>query len=229
MEMKRLDLKMRRKEVLDQLIGMPKLLNFPQIKKLEDEYPKPFIHHIARSELQKLRDLILNSDENTLEIIDTEPKLLADKIADRIRIKLKQSVAPAINAAGIILHTALGRAPLCQEAQQAIATAIRNYCSLAIDRDTGKRGDRYAHVEELLCYLTGAESALVVNNNAGATLLVLNTLAFEKEVIISRGQLIEIGGSFRIPDVMKRSGARMIEVGTTNKTHLRDYEDAVTE
>lgn len=229
MEKKKADLEVKRKEVLDKLIGMPKLLNFPQIKKLEDQYPTLFIHHIARSELQKLRDMVLTSDETILETIDTEPNLLADNIAKHIQIKLKQSVAPAINAAGIILHTALGRAPLCREAQQAIASAIQNYCSLAIDRDTGKRGDRYAHVEELICYLTGAEAALVVNNNAGATLLVLNTLAFEKEVIISRGQLIEIGGSFRIPDIMKRSGATMIDVGTTNKTHLRDYQDAITE
>jgi L-seryl-tRNA(Ser) seleniumtransferase len=229
MEKKKTDLEVKRKEVLDKLIGMPKLLNFPQIKKLEEQYPTLFIHHIARSELQKLRDMVLTSDEITLETIDGEPNLLADTIAKHIQIKLKQSVAPAINAAGIILHTALGRAPLSEEAQDAVAMAIQNYCSLAIDRDSGKRGDRYAHVEELICYLTGAEAALVVNNNAGATLLVLNTVAFEKEVIISRGQLIEIGGSFRIPDIMKRSGARMIDVGTTNKTHLRDYRDAITE
>ncbi|OGB65652.1 MAG: L-seryl-tRNA(Sec) selenium transferase [Caldithrix sp. RBG_13_44_9] len=229
MENKKTDLEVKRNKILDQLIGMPRLLNYPQINQLGADYPTAFVHHIARFELQRLRDTILTADKNTLDIIDTEPSLLADTIAHHIKIKLKQSVAPAINAAGIILHTALGRAPLCQEAQQAIATAIQNYCTLAIDRDTGKRGDRYAHIEELLCFLTGAEAALVVNNNAGATLLALNTLASDKEVIISRGQLIEIGGSFRIPDVMKRSGARMKEVGTTNKTHLRDYQDAITE
>ena len=115
MEKKKADLEVKRKEVLDKLIGMPKLLNFPQIKKLEDQYPTLFIHHIARSELQKLRDMVLTSDETILETIDTEPNLLTDNIAKHIQIKLKQSVAPAINAAGIILHTALGRADLLSD------------------------------------------------------------------------------------------------------------------
>ena len=218
-----------RNALLDQLIGMPRLLNYPQIKALDEAYPRPFIIDITREELQNLRDRILATEESALHQINIDPNLLAEKIADRIRLQFRQSVSPAINAAGIILHTALGRAPLCQEAQDAIASAIKNYCTLAIDRDTGKRGDRYAHVEGLLCYLTGAEAALVVNNNAGATMLVLNTLAMGREAIISRGQLIEIGGSFRIPDVMNRSGAIMVEVGTTNKSHLWDYERAITE
>lgn len=219
-----------RNKLLDQLIGIPKLLNYPPIIALgEDEYPRPFIIDTTRIELQKLRERILAAKAEELDQIDIEPNLLAEKIAIRIRFQFKPSVAPAINAAGIILHTALGRAPLCQEAQDAIAKAIKNYCTLAIDRSSGKRGDRYVHVEGLLCYLTGAEAALVVNNNAGATMLVLNTMAFGREVVISRGQLIEIGGSFRIPDVMKRSGAIMVEVGTTNKTHPWDYGRAVTE
>ncbi|MCI0494799.1 L-seryl-tRNA(Sec) selenium transferase [candidate division KSB1 bacterium] len=225
-----MELENKRKTLLDQLIGMPKLLNYPQIKALDDNsFPKPFIIDITRFELQKLRDRILAANEADLQQINIDPDLLAHKIANRIRFQFKPSVAQAINAAGIILHTALGRAPLCQEAQDAIASAIKNYCTLAIDRQTGKRGDRYAHVEELLCYLAGAESAMVVNNNAGATMLVLNSMAFGREVIISRGQLIEIGGSFRIPDIMKRSGALMVDVGTTNKTHLYDYERAISE
>ena len=219
-----------RNHLLDQLIGIPKLLNYPQIKTLdEDDYPRPFIIDVTREELQNLRDQILSTEAEELGQIEIEPGLLAEKVANRIRRQFKPSVAPAINAAGIILHTALGRAPLCQEAQDAIADAIKNYCTLAIDRKSGKRGDRYVHVEELLCYLTGAEAGLVVNNNAGATMLVLNTMAFGREVVISRGQLIEIGGSFRIPDVMKRSGAIMNDVGTTNKTHPWDYERAITE
>ncbi|MDZ7340529.1 MAG: L-seryl-tRNA(Sec) selenium transferase, partial [candidate division KSB1 bacterium] len=152
-----------RQSMLDQLIGMPKLLNLPPIKALNANYPRTYIIDITRAELQKLRDRILAASEAELPHISIEPNLLAEKIAQRIRLQFKPSVAPAINAAGIILHTALGRAPLCQEAQQAIANAIKNYCTLAIDRKTGKRGDRYAHVEELLCYLTGAEAAMVVN------------------------------------------------------------------
>ncbi len=219
-----------RNHLLDQLIGVQELLNYPQLKALDEaEYPQTFIIDVTRAELQKLRDRILAAEIKELHEIDIDPNLLAKKIANRIQLQFKPSVAPAINAAGIILHTALGRAPLCQEAQEAIAKAIKNYCTLAIDRSTGKRGDRYAHVEELLYYLTGAEAAVVVNNNAGATMLVLNTLAFGREVVISRGQLIEIGGSFRIPDVMKRSGVIMVEVGTTNKTHPWDYERAITE
>jgi len=219
-----------RNHLLDQLIGIPKLLNYPQIKALdEDDYPRPFIIKVTSAELQKIRDQILSAKADELDQIEIEPGVLAEKIADRIRRQFKPSVAPAINAAGIILHNALGRASLCQEAQDAIAHAIKNYCTLAIDRATGKRGDRYVHVDELLCHLTGAEAAVVVNNNAGATMLVLNTMAFGREVVISRGQLIEIGGSFRLPEVMKRSGAIMVEVGTTNKTHPWDYERAITE
>ena len=219
-----------RNHLLDQLIGVPELLDYPQIKALdEDEYPRTFIVGVTRDELQKLHDRIIAAAMEDLHQIDIDPNLLADTIANRIRLQFKPSVKPAINAAGVILHTALGRAPLCQEAQDAIVDAIKNYCTLAIDRKTGKRKDRYAHVEELLCYLTGAEAAVVVNNNAGATMLVLNTLAFGREVVISRGELIEIGGSFRIPDVIKKSGAIMVDVGTTNKTHPGDYERVINE
>ena len=219
----------QRNILLDQLIDIPKLLNYPKIKELENQYPKQFITDMTRNEREKLRESIILADEQELQNINIDSELLVEKIAYKIRFQFKPSVAPAINAAGIILHTALGRAPLCQEAQDAIAATIKNYCTLAIDRKTGKRGDRFAHVEELLCYLTGAEAAAVVNNNAGATMLVLNTMANGKEVIISRGQLIEIGGSYRIPDVISQSGAIMVEVGTTNKTHLWDYQNAVTE
>jgi L-seryl-tRNA(Ser) seleniumtransferase len=132
-----------------------------------------------------------------------------------------------INATGVVIHTNLGRAPLHPSAIEHLIEISKTYSNLEYDLDRGERGSRYAHVEEILCRLSGAESALVVNNNAGAVLLVLNTLAEGKEVIVSRGELVEIGGAFRIPDVMKRSGALLREVGTTNRTHFNDYQKAI--
>jgi L-seryl-tRNA(Ser) seleniumtransferase len=132
-----------------------------------------------------------------------------------------------INATGVILHTGLGRAPLAAEAVNAVRDAC-GYCSLEFDLESGERGERQTHVEDLLCRLTGADAALAVNNNAAALYLTLNVLGYRREVIVSRGQLIEIGGSFRLPDIMARSGARMVEVGTTNRTRLSDYRSAIT-
>jgi len=132
-----------------------------------------------------------------------------------------------INATGVVIHTNLGRAPLHSSAIQHLIDISKTYSNLEYDLDRGERGSRYTHVEETLCRLSGAESALVVNNNAGAVLLVLNALAEGKEVIVSRGELVEIGGAFRIPDVMKRSGALLREVGTTNRTHFDDYQKAI--
>jgi len=133
-----------------------------------------------------------------------------------------------VNGTGIILHTGLGRAVLSTAAVQALPEILAGYCNLEIDLATGKRGDRRQHVEDLLCALTAAEAACVVNNNAAAVLLTLNTIAERKEVLLSRGQMVEIGGSFRMPEVVKKSGAKLVEVGTTNKTKLQDYAEAIT-
>jgi len=218
-----------RASLLDQLISLPDLLEYPQLKTLENDYPQQSINDITEHELQKLRRRIETTAEVELGHIDIDPNGLAETIANRIRLLFNPSLTSAINASGIILHSALGRAPLCQEAQDALARAAQDYVTLTIDPVTGKRWDRSAHVENLLCYLTGAEAATVVNNNAGALMLVLNTMAFEREVVISRGQLVEIDSSFRIPDVIRRSGAIMVEVGATNKTHPRDFEHAINE
>jgi len=154
---------------------------------------------------------------------------LVSQAARILKERLRPTLHPVINATGVIIHTNLGRALLSPAARAAMDQAARSYSNLEYDLEAGQRGSRYVHAEEFLCRLTGAEAALVVNNNAGAVLLILGALARDREVIISRGQLVEIGGGFRIPDVMKQSGALLVEVGATNRTHLCDYEVAITD
>lgn len=157
---------------------------------------------------------------------DLEAEALT-RAEEALRLATAPTLRPVINATGVVLHTNLGRAPLSGATLAAMRAAGEGYSNLEFDLETGQRGSRYVHAEALLCRLTGAEAALVVNNNAGAVLLTLSALAAGRKVVISRGQLVEIGGGFRVPDVMSQSGARLVEVGTTNRTYVRDYEAAL--
>lgn len=212
---------------LRQLPAISVILEQEQIKDLETLHPHSRVVEAASEVVQGLRETILQ--EQNKGQINFDLNKIVDLVIKQVSEKARPSLRKVINATGIVLHTNLGRAVLAQAAVKAINDIAGNYSNLELDLATGERGTRYSHIEKLLCRLTGAEAGLVVNNNAAAVLLVLSTLAKGKEVIVSRGQLVEIGGSFRIPDVMAQSGAVLIEVGTTNKTHLRDYENAVTE
>ena len=154
-------------------------------------------------------------------------------LVEQILVRAEKMLAPnmkkIVNATGTILHTNLGRAPISKKHMEHIAEIATGYSNLEYDLEAGKRGERYAHFEELLCKITGAEAAMAVNNNAAAVMLILSSLGKGGEVVVSRGELVEIGGKFRIPDVMEQSGATLVEIGTTNKTHYADYENAITE
>ena len=184
-----------------------------------------YIKDAIRAELDALRQDILNGVRQELP----GEEALLDAIHARAEAMRRPSLRRVVNGTGIVLHTNLGRAPLASGAVTAAGDASRHYCTLEYNLESGSRGSRYSHVEPLLCRLTGAESALVVNNNAAAVLLILSALTAGGEVPVSRGELVEIGGAFRVPDIMESCGAKLREVGTTNKTHLYDYERAIGE
>jgi L-seryl-tRNA(Ser) seleniumtransferase len=211
------------KKELRSLPSVDKILSDKRVLRCEKIYSRPTVLQITREYLGEARTRLKNG----------EPAPSFDEIVvsicSRVSSLASISLRPVINATGVILHTNLGRAPLSAETIAAMEECSKGYVNLEIDLDDGKRGSRQVHVESLLCRLTGAESALVVNNNAAAVLLALSALAKRKEVIVSRGQAVEIGGGFRVPDVMRQSGAKLIEVGTTNRTYTSDYEDAITD
>ena len=211
------------KALLRALPKVDDLLRAPELEHLCREYGENAVTAGIRDEVDALRRGILARQVTALP---GRGELLR-RIGRRIRQDALPTFRQVINGTGIILHTNLGRACLSEKAAQAAAEGARRYSNLEYELQTGSRGTRYAHVEALLCRLTGAESALVVNNNAAAVLLVLSALTQGGQVIVSRGELVEIGGSFRIPEIMEACGARLKEVGATNKTHLSDYERAI--
>lgn len=210
----------------DMLRSIPKvddLLNDPALSQICGESSHFVVTDSIRKVLNELREGIL-SDEISRVWNDEE---ILERIKSDIKKTSLRNLRKVINGTGIILHTNLGRAKLGQKAIEAVVEAAGNYSTLEYDVESGSRGSRYDHVNELIEKLTGAESCLVVNNNAAAVLLILSTMTKGKEVVISRGELVEIGGSFRVPDIMEQSGSVLVEVGTTNKTHISDYERAI--
>jgi len=213
------------KELLRQIPKVDELLRNSALAESIAQYGDRAVTEAVRAELDGLRQGILAGQ------ICAMPELsaLCQRIAKRAQGDALPSFRRVINGTGIILHTNLGRACLSEKAARAVYEVSRSYSNLEYDLETGNRGSRYSHVEGILCRLIGAESALVVNNNAAAVLLTLSALTQGGQVIVSRGELVEIGGSFRIPEIMESCGAQLKEVGATNKTHLRDYENAITE
>ena len=212
--------------IFRKLPSVNQLLESPQLKQMVQTVNHHVVVDGVRSFLDDLREQVGNEAG---DVSIPTPAEIADKIANWLKTEEKPYLRPVINGTGIILHPGLGRAPLAKKAIESVQQISEGYASVEVDVRTGERGQRIKSVEKLLCELTGAEAAAVVNNNAAATMLVLSALAEGQEVIVSRGQLIEIGGSYRLPDVMECSGAKLREVGTTNKTHLFDYQRAINE
>ena len=209
--------------------SLDSLLREDAVRGIIEEFGRDIVVAEGRAALDEARARIALAEAGGVTIADVPTEGLAGRLRSRLEKKFAPSLSSAVNATGIVMHSGLGRAVLSEAAREALAAVAVGYSTLALDLESGKRVSRDSHVEGLLRELTGAEAGTVTNNNAAATVLILNTLARGKEVVVSRGQLVEIGGSFRMPDVMTTSGAVLREVGTTNKTHLRDYEAAVTE
>lgn len=212
-------------DILSQIPKVDRLLEWHDALPLLERFPRPEVLLVVRLVLERLRESVRNG---ALTALPENSDILA-MISAELCGRNAPSLRRLINGSGVVVHTNLGRSPLADAALQAIQTVSAGYSNLEFDLDTGERGSRYSHVEGLLCELTGSEAALVVNNNAAAVILALSSLAQGRDVIVSRGELVEIGGSFRIPDVMSQSGARLVEVGCTNRTHIRDYLTAITD
>jgi L-seryl-tRNA(Ser) seleniumtransferase len=205
--------------------SVDRILRLAAVAVLIAEYGRDAVVSAIRDDLDRLRASL--SERGVATPGETTAERIATRVGVRLRAAATGSLQPVFNLTGTILHTNLGRALLPREAIEAVVSAAGNPVNLEFDLTEGRRGDRDRHLESLLTQITGAEKATFVNNNAAAVLLVLNTLAQRKEVIVSRGELIEIGGEFRMPEIMQRAGCRLVEVGTTNRTHLKDYAEAI--
>ena len=217
----------KRKEMLRGLPKIDEVILLLEKSGIFDLTSREIVLETCRKVVQNLRDKIIEAKEKDLPRLLQDATSVVGNLEQTIKGFYRYHLVKVVNATGVILHTNLGRAPLCPEALQRILEVGKGYSNLEFDLLAGERGQRYDHVSSLICALTGAEDALIVNNNAAAVLLVLNTLSEGKESIVSRGELIEIGGEFRIPEIMSKSGSILREVGTTNRTRLDDYEKAI--
>ena len=203
------------------------LLENSDIVTLIENHHRDVVVDVIREEIDKLRNFIKENDN--INLIEEKINNLIENIKISTEKVYSYNIKIVINGTGTILHTNLGRAIISKKHADYLSEVVTSYSNLEYNLEEGKRGERYSHFEKLICKITGAEAAMAVNNNAAAVMLVLSSMVAEKEVIVSRGELVEVGGKFRIPDVMKSSNAHLVEIGTTNKTHLEDYEDAISE
>lgn len=217
-----------KKKLFAMLPSVDEVLGNEKIKNVLEEYPRTLVLESVRQAIDEKRKLIINLDNNDKEIKIRFEDIIRDSII-KIKINYSLSLKKVINGTGVILHTNLGRSLLSESIKDEVWGIASRYSNLEYNIDTGERGSRYVHLVDMIKRLTGAEDVLVVNNNAAAVLLALNTLAKDGEAIVSRGELVEVGGSFRIPSIMSLSGAKLVEVGATNKTHISDYEEVISE
>jgi len=221
-----MDVTEKQQTLLRMLPGVDHILELVKTDPFFDNAPKSVLIRSIRSVVESLRTIIIDEQQHI-----TETKLSDSVILEEVKNSVKEAMTPnlmrIVNATGVVVHTNLGRSLLAEDAVENLLTIASRYSNLEFDLSKGVRGSRYSIVEDILCEISGAEAAMVVNNNAGAVFLCLETISRGKKVIVSRGELVEIGGSFRIPDVMAKSGSILKEVGTTNRTHLNDYENAI--
>jgi L-seryl-tRNA(Ser) seleniumtransferase len=204
------------------------VLDSSPVKALLVNHRRELVTEMVADTLRAVREKIIGAPAEVEFSFALTPEELGRRVSEHVDDCLRPSLRRVVNATGVVLHTNMGRAPLAEEALTQIMDVAARYNNLELDLATGERGTRYSHVEQLVCRLTSAEAAMVVNNNAGAVLLILSALCKGREVVVSRGELVEIGGAFRVPDVIVQGGARLVEVGTTNKVHKEDYENAIT-
>ncbi len=218
-----------RKARLREIPPVNEVLFHPEVVLLRAEVPQQRVTEAVQDILSALRQQILESEDLEFLSRPLDFDLLASKVREKVALEHAFHLRRVINATGVVLHTNCGRSVLAGEVADFVSGIAKGYSNLELDLSSGERGSRYSHVEDLLCKLTGAEAGMVVNNNAAAVLLVMRALAAGQEVIVSRGELVEVGGAFRIPEVLKAGGANLVEVGTTNKTRLKDYTSAITD